>query len=258
MKEERTNMVASNQETNSSDLQLSYREKLKELYLECPLPVDELLTQLGLYTRSSVLVKYLVLDDLYKRIINIPGVIMEFGTRWGQNMVIFENLRAIYEPFNKTRVIIGFDTFSGYKSITDKDRDSSVFKEGFYSTSINYKEYLENLLAIHEGNNILGHLPNIHKVIEGDVVETVPQYFEDHPETIVAMSYFDMGLYKPTKDALEAIKPNIVPGSVILLDELTWNEAAGEAIAFKEVFGNKGYKIEKSHYTPMRAIVTIQ
>ncbi len=66
-----------------------------------------------------------------------------------------------------------------------------------------------------------------------------------------------MGLYEPTKAGLEAIKPNLIPGSVILLDEYSWPEAKGEAIAFREVFGTERYRIEQSAFTPMRAIVTI-
>ena len=37
------------------------------------------------------------------------------------------------------------------------------------------------------------------------------EFFEKHPETVVALAYFDMGLYDPTKAALEAIQPHLVP-----------------------------------------------
>lgn len=250
--------TCSKAETNASGNQLDFREKLKTFFESSPLPIDSLMTHFGLFTRGSALVKYLVLNDLYQRILNLPGQIMEFGTQWGQNMVLFENLRAIYEPFNKTRSIIGFDTFKGYSNISEKDKPgSAVFEEGLYATQHDYKKFLEELLAIHEGNNVLGHIRGMHKIVEGDVVETVPAYFKNYPETVVALAYFDMGLYKPTKIALEAIKPHLIPGSVILLDEFTWSEAPGEAIAFKEVFSRDRYKIEKSQYTPMRAIITI-
>ena len=39
---------------------------------------------------------------------------MEFGVRWGQNLITLNNLRGIYEPFNHSRKIIGFDTFEGF------------------------------------------------------------------------------------------------------------------------------------------------
>lgn len=247
----------SNQESNASENQFNAREKLEEFYKNSPLPVDELMTQMGLYIRGSFLVKFLILNDLYLRIKDIPGDIFEFGTRFGQNMVVFENLRAIYEPFNKTRRIVGFDTFEGYRNFSEKDVKGAVFTEETYNTFENYEDYLKDLLEIHEENNILGHLKGMHRLVKGDVTVTSKEYFEKHPETIVALAYFDMGLYNPTKSALEAIKPHLIPGSVILLDEFTWSESPGEAIAFKEVFGKSGYKIEKSTLTPMRAIITI-
>ena len=250
--------VSYEMETNSSTSQLDFRKKMLEMFRGTPLPAEHLMCNFGLYTRGSVLVKYLVINELYELIVNIPGIIMEFGTWWGQNMVLFENMRAIYEPFNKTRRIIGFDTFTGYSSFSEKDASSDVVDAGGYAVSKDYKSYLEELLSVHEGCNVLGHLRNRHKLIAGDVVETVPKYFEDHPETIVALAYFDMSLYKPTKVALEAIRPHLIPGSVVLLDELTWSDAPGEAIAFKEVFRDMNYTIKKSRYTAERAIVVIK
>ena len=246
-------------ESNSSELQMEQRALLKNMFKKFSLAEDEIMTQLGLFIRSSYLVKFLVLNDLFLRIKDIPGDIFEFGTRFGHNMVVFENLRAIYEPFNKTRKIVGFDTFDGYRSFSDKDViGGDVFAEDRYKTFDHYEEFLERLLEIHEKSNVLGHIHGNHRLIKGDVTKTAPAYFGQHPETIVALAYFDMGLYEPTKVALEAIKPHLMPGSVILLDEMTWSESPGEAIAFKEVFGKSGYSIVKSSLTPMRAIVTIK
>lgn len=245
-------------ETNAAQSQLAFRKRMIEMFKGTPLPDEHLMCNFGLYMRGSVLVKYLVINELYELIINVPGVIMEFGTWWGQNMVLFENLRAIYEPFNKTRRVIGFDTFSGYSSFSDKDGASDVVDAGGYAVTKDYKSYLEELLSVHEGCNVLGHLRNRHKLVEGDVVETAPKYFKEHPETIVALAYFDMALYQPTKAALQAIRPHLVPGSVVLLDEFTWSEAPGEAIAFKEVFGDANYSIRRSRYTAERAIIVMK
>lgn len=245
-------------ETNASASQLDFRAQLSEMFRNAPLPEEHLLCNFGLYMRSSVLVKYLVINELYEMILDLPGVIMEFGTWWGQNLILFENLRAIYEPFNKTRKVIGFDTFTGYASVSKKDKPGEVVGEGGYGVSMNYREYLETLLQVHEGNNVLGHIRNRHEIIEGDVVETVPKYISDHPEEVVALAYFDMALYEPTKVALTAIKPHLIPGSVILLDEFSWSEAPGEAIAFKETFRDMDYTIKKSRYTAERAIVVIK
>lgn len=245
-------------ETYASDTQLNFRKLLNQKFKETPLPLEHLVCNFGLYTRGSVMMKLLVLNELYELIVNVPGVIMEFGTWWGQNLVFFENLRAIYEPFNKTRRIIGFDSFGGYTGFSESDRRTAVMDEGGYAVSPGYKEYLKELLEIHEGNNAIGHLRGRHELVQGNVIETVPKYFSAHPETIVSLAYLDVGLYEPTKAILEGIKPHLVPGSVILMDELTWDEAPGEAIAFKEVFRDIKYRIRKSRYTAERAIVTIE
>lgn len=245
-------------ETNSSESQLNFRERLADMYQNSPISDEHMMTSFGLYLRSSALVKYLVINELYELIIDLPGSIVEFGTWYGQNLVLFENLRAIYEPFNKTRRIIGFDTFSGYSGFSDKDADGEVVTEGGYTVTSDYPTYLKELLAVHEGCNVLGHIRNQHSLVQGDVTETAPKYFDEHPETIVALAYFDMGLYEPTKAALNAIKPHLIPGSIILLDEFTWSETPGEAIAFKETFKDVPYTIRKSRYTAERAIITVK
>ena len=109
-------------ETTASVAQRTARDELAELFMKSPLPQEDLLFNLGLYTRSSLLVKYLVMNDLYDRIEKLPGALIEFGVWWGQNLVLLENLRAIHEPFNKQRTILGFDTFSGYKHFSERTR----------------------------------------------------------------------------------------------------------------------------------------
>src|SRR5262249_15353500 len=140
-------------ETYSSESQQHFRKLLNQKFQETPIPLEHLVSNFGLYTRGSVLMKILVLNELYEMILHVPGVIMEFGTWWGQNLVFFENLRAIYEPFNKTRRVIGFDSFGGYTGFSDNDRRTAVMNEGGYSVSSGYKDYLKELLEIHEGNN---------------------------------------------------------------------------------------------------------
>ena len=245
-------------EATANKTQLEARNRLAAHFVNSPIPLNELLFNVGLYTRTSVLAKFILLSDIYKRVVSIPGSIVEFGTWYGQNLVILENLRAIYEPFNKQRRIIGFDTFAGYTDPSDKDKQSDVWAEGSYSTGSEYKDYLEELLKIHESSNILGHNIGNHELVVGDVSQTAPVFFSNNKSQIVAFAYFDMGLYEPTKIALEALIPNLVPGSIILFDELTWSESPGEAIAFKEVFLGSRYEIETCRIFPSKTIVTIK
>jgi hypothetical protein len=234
-----------------------FRNRLGEMFANSPLPKEELMFNLGLYVRSSLLVKFLVLNDLYLRFKSVPGALIEFGTWWGQNLILLENLRAIHEPFNKQRTIIGFDTFSGYPEASGMSPEATKTYGG-YKTAKSYAAYLSELIEVHEGNNAFGHNRGGHKLIAGDVEKTAPQYFADHPETFVAFAFFDIGPYKPSVAALRAIKPHLLPGSVLLFDELTWAGAPGEAVAFKEEFANLNYKIEKCELYPSKTIVTVR
>ncbi len=242
-------------ERTASDLQLKFRTRLETLFAHSPLPKADLLFNLGLYARSSLLVKFLVMHELYRRISKLPGLLVEFGTWWGQNLVLLENLRAIHEPFNKQRRIVGFDTFRGYRG--HGGRDKLKGSDEFYGLGPEAKAHIAELLETHEGMNAFGHLRGRHTLVEGDVCRTVPAWFRKRPESVVAFAYFDLGLYKPTLTAMQAIHAHLQPGSILLLDEFTWDETPGEAIAFKEVFGARRYRIEKCEMYPSKTIVEI-
>lgn len=245
------------EETKSSLAQVQHREELYRLFRERPMPDDQLLTTMGLYMRSSALAKILFINELYQLILDTPGSIIEFGTWWGQNLILFENLRAIYEPFNQNRRVIGFDTFKGYPSLSGNDKQSETIKVGGYTVSENYRGYLEELIDYHEKNNVLATVKK-HKTVEGDVTKTAPQYFKDNPHESIALAYFDMALYEPTKVCLQVILPHLHTGSIIMLDEYNSADYPGETIAFKEVFKNVKYSIHKSKYMTDRSYIIIE
>jgi hypothetical protein len=63
--------------------------------------------------KRQSLSRILYYNNLYQKIIDIPGVICEFGVQWGATLAQLINLRGMYEPFNHGRKIFGFDTFEG-------------------------------------------------------------------------------------------------------------------------------------------------
>jgi len=244
------------QESRSTSDKVKHREVLYELFQKRPMPDDQLLISLGLYMRSSALTKILYINELYQLIMNIPGVIMEFGIWWGQNIVLFENLRAIYEPFNYDRRVIGFDTFAGYPKISNVDKKSETIKIGGYTVCENYKEYLEQLIDYHEKENVL-FTKNKHTLIQGDASETITRYLKENSETVIALAYFDMALYEPTKKSLEAIQSHLIKSSIIALDELNAPEYPGETMALKDSWGLQKYEIRKSKFMPGRSYIII-
>lgn len=243
-------------QTRASESQFQARKALLDLFNRCPIPTEQLLVNLHLYMRSSVLAKLLYVNELYQKIINIPGVIMEFGVWWGANLALFESLRAVYEPYNYTRKTIGFDTFTGYPSISPEDGKSELAAKGAYSVTESYEKYLAELLDYHEQENTISHVKK-YELVKGDVNVTIDQYLTKHPETIIALAYFDLQLYEPTKKCLQAIKPHIIKGSVIAMDELNSEEFPGETLAFKEVWGLDKHKIMRSQFLPDRSYIIV-
>ena len=69
-----------------------------------------------------------------------------------------------------------------------------------------------------------------------------------HPETIIALAYFDFDVYKPTKKCLEAIKTHLVKGSILAFDELNDPDSPGETQALMEVFGLNNIQLRRYRY----------
>jgi len=233
------------------------REMILELFKASPIPDDELLVNLGLYLRSTILAKILYLNELYQAIRNLPGIVVEFGVWWGANLALFESFRSVYEPYNWTRKVVGFDTFRGYPSITEKDGTSNYAAVGGYTVTESYEEYLRQMLDAHEADNVISHITK-YELVKGDVVETIEEYLNDNPQTAIALAYFDLALYEPTKKCLDAIKPYLMRGSVLAMDELNSKEFPGETIAVREVFGLDKYRIVKSQFLPDRSYIVIE
>lgn len=219
-------------------------------------PADDYLTNLYLYQPATILAKTLYLNELYMRIMHLPGDIFEFGVWWGANMSLFANLRSVHEPYNRVRKIVGFDTFTGYPEATDADLKTEHMQEGLYNVGDDYLSHLASVLNAHESE---APSPGIRKyeLIKGNVEESLPAYLSENPQCFVALAYIDLQTYQGTKAALDGIKPRLMPGSVLAMDELTYKDYQGEAVAFREVFGTSGYTMERSKYLPDRTLVTI-
>jgi len=225
------------------------RKEFVNHFRNCPIPGDEILQNLGLFLSSKNLSRILFMDHLYKQIIDVQGIIIEFGTRWGQNIALFSALRGIYEPFNRHRKIVGFDTFTGFSEMGEKDRQShQLIKKGGFPTTENYVEYLTKVMEYHEQDNPVSHIRKFDLRV-GDAIVEIDRLLEEYPETIIALAYFDFDIYEPTKKCLEAIRGHLVKGSVLAFDELSDHDSPGETIALQEVFGLNNIKLRRYHYT---------
>lgn len=240
-----------------NDVEIKKRKDIYDLLIDNPIPSDQLLDNIGLFIDSKRLSRLLFLNHIYKKIIDLQGVIFDFGTRWGQNAAFFSSLRGIYEPYNRHRKIIAFDTFSGFPKINKKDGSSNLMKKGNVATTQDYEKYLEKILNIHEDLNPLSHIRKF-EIIKGDATKTLEKYLKNNPQTIVSLAYFDFDIYEPTKRCLDILLPRLTKGSVIGFDELNDADSPGETIALMESMGLTTYSIKRYRYSTRVSYIVIE
>jgi hypothetical protein len=241
---------------HSSQEEVDNYKKLVALQKSTPIPDTELLANMGLFQTRSSFSRMLFLHNLYLKTLNTHGVIMEFGVRWGQTLALFSTFRSMYEPYNLSRKIVGFDTFEGFPSVSDKDGSASAIEEGAYSVPKNYEDYLTSLLNAHEGLSPRSNIKK-HQLIKGNVEDTLPSYLEAHPETVISLAYFDLDLYSPTKKCLELIRPHIAKNTIIGFDELALAEFPGETQALKDAWGISNFNIYRDPTSPQQSYIVV-
>jgi hypothetical protein len=232
-------------------------QSLVRLLQDTPIPSEELGRNLGLYIDRQNLSRILFIQHIYEMIVAVHGNIMEFGTRWGQNMALFHSFRGFYEPYNMTRRIIGFDTFAGFPEIAEEDGKYILAQKGKFGVTEGYEKHLESVLSAHELRSPLSHLRR-YEIHKGDAEVKLREYLDIHPETIVALAFFDMDIYTPTKKCLELILPHLTKGSVAVFDELNVKEWPGETKAFREVLAFDRYAIKRCPYSSSASYVVIE
>lgn len=233
------------QELYSSDAEAQIRTEFYEHFQNSPIPQNDILNNLGLFLNSKNLSRILFMDHIYRLNLEVMGSIFEFGTRWGQNSSLFAALRGIYEPFNRHRKIVCFDTFEGFPSLSENDNlDCKVIREGALSCTKDYEKYLEKTLDFQEKDNPLSHIKK-YEICKGDACLEIEKYLDRNPETIISMAYFDFDLYEPTKVCLEKILDRVVKGSVLVFDELNDPDSPGETKAVMDVFGLRSIRLKR-------------
>lgn len=242
--------------TIASPGEISNRQKLTELHKANPLPVEEQVANSALFVKRQELSKMLFLHHLYLQFQNIPGILVEFGVRWGQNLVTLSNLRGILEPYSYGRKIVGFDTFEGFVNVDQKDGSHPIIKDGAFSVTKHYENYLEELMTAHQAESPLNHLKKF-ELRKGDAVKEFNAYLEEHPETIVAFAYFDFDIYKPTRDCLQLLLPLMPKGAIIGFDELVDPQFPGETLALKEVMKLRECRLFKNPYGGLQSYIIL-
>jgi len=180
--------------------------------------------------------RFLARCDIFRQIIEVPGVIIDAGVFHGSSLFGWAKLSTILEPTNHTRRIVGFDTFGGFPAPANQDGSSvsAEMKQGGYTGST--RAEIEASAAAFDINRPLGHIPKV-ELVEGDLCQTAPEYLARNPHLVVALLHLDLDLYAPTRAALDTFLPRMPKGAIVVFDELNSPFFPGETLAALETLG---------------------
>jgi hypothetical protein len=190
--------------------------------------------------------KLLAHYELYKRIVSLPGHVVECGVFKGASLLRFATFRRLLEH-DDSRQIVGFDVFGSFPR--DNDAADSAFVEQF--------ERRAGIgISPEELTAILRHktFTNV-KLVRGDVRQTIPQFAAERPEFKVSLLHLDFDVYEPTRTALEYFFPRVVPGGVIVLDD--YGTVPGATRAIDEFLAGRNLSIQKLSLAHIPAFVVL-
>ena len=239
-----------NTQTSRDD---DYRNEIGSYFDQSSGTTLDKLQHFARFVPRQSLALFLAKNELFKKIVDVYGSIVECGVFFGGGVFTWSQLSAIYEPVNHNRKIIGFDTFNGFPQISNKDFLSVKTSDIDHKTQGGYcfdgLQEIEDGVRLFDINRSLGH---IHKVelIKGDASQTIKSYLEEQPHIVVSLLYLDFDLYEPTVTALREFLPRMPKGAVLAFDELNQAQWPGETLAVLEEVGMQNISIRRFPYTP--------
>ncbi|HVE43984.1 MAG TPA: TylF/MycF/NovP-related O-methyltransferase [Gammaproteobacteria bacterium] len=199
-----------------------------------------------LYTRRVFLKRFLAHYELYQKVVNLPGDIVELGVYRGSSLMTWANLLEIRNMGDRHKKIVGFDNFKGFGDFDEKDgiEKPEVGKKAGGFDSTEFESQLRDVISIYDEDRFIPYKPRVH-LVKGDIEKTIPEYLQENPGMRICLLHFDVDLYKPTKVALEHMWDLVVPGGVVIFDEYAIPPWEGESRAVDEFFAGKKIKIER-------------
>ena len=231
----------------TSDKYIDYLDALNDYFSKTSGAYLERLENFPKYVPRGILARFIAKYEILKKVLTVQGSIIECGVLYGGGLMTWAQLSAILEPANHQRRIIGFDTFSGFPSISKEDQSSTseFCKEGELGVD-SYQDLLE-CIRIYDMARFLGHIEKV-MLVKGDIKETIPRYIDQNPHTVVSLLYLDVDLFEPTAVALKHIVPRMPKGGVIAFDELNLPTWPGETQAVMQQLGINSLRIQRFRF----------
>lgn len=219
-----------------------------EIFVKSDDPIESKLQNVAKYLRRQDLTKLIARYEIFKKVINVKGSVVECGVFKGAGLMSWALFSDMLEPINLTRRIYGFDTFEGFPATSVED-SNTIRTAANGDLKANVYDELNELIKVYDKNRFLGHVNKI-KLIKGDSRISIPSFIENHKHLVISLLFLDFDLYEPTKIALEYFVPRMPKGSIIAFDELDNPIWPGETLALMDTLGLGRLKIERLDFDP--------
>tara|TARA_B100000035_G_C20960272_1_gene536200 strand:+ start:525 stop:1196 length:672 start_codon:yes stop_codon:yes gene_type:complete len=203
------------------------------------------------YVRRQDISRFIVRYELFKKVLNKKGSIVECGVHEGGGLLSFAQISAILEPYNYNRKIFGFDTFKGFPSvdkIKDKSDNLSKKKEYFQENYDTYEE-ISQCINKFDRNRFLNHIPKV-ELIKGDANKTIPKFLKNNNHMLISLLYLDFDIYQPTKKALDNFVKIMSKNSIIAFDQVNNPDWPGETQALLSSLNLNNYDLLSFPFEP--------
>jgi Macrocin-O-methyltransferase (TylF) len=190
---------------------------------------------LSAHALSKLFARY----EIFKMVLNLPGDIVDCGVYRGASLFSWGNLIEIFAPHSQ-KVVIGFDTFSGFSSdlhiVEDRDHSVKLMEDRTHFLP----RSMEEIMSV---ANML-NLSHRFRLISGDAVKTIPKFVQENRGLRFSLLNLDFDVYEPTAAALKHLLPLLVPGGIVIIDEYG-NKGWGESDAVDDFFAGQAVRFER-------------
>ncbi len=168
-------------------------------------------THYNLFMNEERFSKLLIHYEVFKKIKNIPGSIIECGVFKGTSFSRFAMLRELIGNKKKNK-LVAFDVFSDEFPNTN-----------FQNEKIQRKHWIKTAGGSSISTNQIDKIFKKKKIenyelIKGDVLKTIPKFIKNNPKLKISLLNIDIDFVETTQCVLDNFYDKVVKGGIVLFD----------------------------------------
>lgn len=202
----------------------------------------EIIENIGAFIGDLALNRVLTLTQYFKMTESLAGHIADVGTFKGASLLLFAKLLKIYAPQSLWQVH-GFDWFKGTPKLAAQDTNLVI--EGGYQAS---KTALLELIE----KQSLHPITRVHDL---DLRTELKDFLCEHPHLQFRLVFMDAGLYEVMDSSIPEFWERLIPGGLMVFDQISHEFAPGEMLAVRKHLPNSTIRTLPNSWMPNAYII---